>query len=125
MKFFEFLDQKGGFYYEVRTSGSHYLRPPSHAYSFDSAGATHQYTVSPPRSSPRRSRSISSTRSVRSTPPADQASSLTLATGYRHNPFQHCPQGDAHKQGKCWCNPKDNFDYEWYSCLARYDKLFK
>ena len=69
-------------------------------------------------------------------------------TGYRHNPFQHCPQGDLHKKGKCWCNPKENFgeylafgddaaqshacadidalttDYEWYSCLKRYDALF-
>ncbi|GJE90829.1 glycosyltransferase family 15 protein [Phanerochaete sordida] len=45
--------------------------------------------------------------------------------GYRHNPFQHCPQGDLHKKGKCWCNPHDNFDYEWYSCLTRYDNLFK
>jgi hypothetical protein len=65
--------------------------------------------------------------------------------GYRHEPFQHCPQGDAHKRGKCWCDPSQNFgslslscvlldlhrsmaegstDYEWYSCLSRYDKLF-
>ncbi|EJF65959.1 glycosyltransferase family 15 protein [Dichomitus squalens] len=44
--------------------------------------------------------------------------------GYRHNPFQHCPQGDLHKKGKCWCNPKENFDYEWYSCLKRYDAMF-
>ncbi len=62
--------------------------------------------------------------------------------GYRHNPFQHCPQGEAHKKGKCWCNPKENFgtylpsytffpliyslsvDHEWYSCLKRYDALF-
>ena len=66
-----------------------------------------------------------------------------MSTGYRHNPFQHCPQGDAHKKGKCWCNPKENFgtfdpifrmltvlmspvrlDYEWYSCLKRYDNMF-
>ncbi|KAF5391378.1 hypothetical protein D9757_001875 [Collybiopsis confluens] len=44
--------------------------------------------------------------------------------GYRHEPFQHCPQGDAHKKGKCWCDASQNFDYEWYSCLARYDHLF-
>ncbi|CAL1704404.1 unnamed protein product [Somion occarium] len=44
--------------------------------------------------------------------------------GYKHNPFQHCPQGDAHTKGKCWCDPSDNFDYHWYSCLARYDKMF-
>ncbi|KAF9069600.1 glycosyltransferase family 15 protein [Rhodocollybia butyracea] len=44
--------------------------------------------------------------------------------GYRHEPFQHCPQGEAHSRGKCWCDPKQNFDYEWYSCLNRYDKMF-
>ncbi|TFK76427.1 glycosyltransferase family 15 protein [Pluteus cervinus] len=44
--------------------------------------------------------------------------------GYRHEPFQHCPQGAAHSQGKCWCDEGDNFDYEWYSCLNRYDRLF-
>lgn len=44
--------------------------------------------------------------------------------GYRHEPFQHCPQGAAHSKGKCWCDEGSNFDYEWYSCLKRYDKLF-
>ncbi|KAF9069599.1 glycosyltransferase family 15 protein [Rhodocollybia butyracea] len=44
--------------------------------------------------------------------------------GYRHEPFQHCPQGEAHAKGKCWCDPKQNFDYEWYSCLARYERMF-
>jgi alpha 1,2-mannosyltransferase len=29
--------------------------------------------------------------------------------GYRHEPFQHCPQGALHKKGKCWCDPADNF----------------
>ena len=24
--------------------------------------------------------------------------------GYRHNPFQHCPQREAHKVGKCVCH---------------------
>ncbi|KAH8117568.1 glycosyltransferase family 15 protein [Phellopilus nigrolimitatus] len=45
--------------------------------------------------------------------------------GYRHEPFQHCPQGAEHSRGKCWCSEKENFDYEWYSCLKRYDDLFK
>ncbi|KAH6918568.1 glycosyltransferase family 15 protein [Coprinopsis sp. MPI-PUGE-AT-0042] len=45
--------------------------------------------------------------------------------GYRHEPFQHCPQGDAHKKGKCWCDESNNFDYEWYSCLNKYDAMFK
>lgn len=29
--------------------------------------------------------------------------------GYRHNPFQHCPQGDVHQIGRCRCDPDDNF----------------
>ncbi len=30
--------------------------------------------------------------------------------GYRHEPFQHCPMSDSHKQGRCWCDPLlDNF----------------
>ena len=63
--------------------------------------------------------------------------------GYRHGPFQHCPQGELHKQGKCSCNPNDNFgepeisygsyatsptlnsDYISYSCLEKWEKLFK
>ncbi|KIP09616.1 glycosyltransferase family 15 protein [Phlebiopsis gigantea 11061_1 CR5-6] len=87
MKFFEFLDQKGGFYYE------RWGDAPVHSIAaalFAKKEQIHFFNE----------------------------------IGYRHNPFQHCPQGDTHKQGKCWCNPKDNFDYEWYSCLARYDKLF-
>ncbi|KAL1748727.1 glycosyltransferase family 15 protein [Schizophyllum fasciatum] len=44
--------------------------------------------------------------------------------GYRHDPFQHCPQGAAHAKGKCWCEQSENFDYEGYSCLSRYDRLF-
>ncbi|KAK1924853.1 nucleotide-diphospho-sugar transferase [Papiliotrema laurentii] len=44
--------------------------------------------------------------------------------GYRHEPFQHCPQGDAHTRGKCWCDPKNNFDFEWYSCTKKYTGLF-
>ncbi|CED85436.1 glycosyltransferase family 15 protein [Phaffia rhodozyma] len=43
--------------------------------------------------------------------------------GYRHEPFQHCPQGEEHTRGKCSCNPKDNFDWEWYSCTKRFTNL--
>lgn len=44
--------------------------------------------------------------------------------GYRHNPFQHCPQGALHTKGRCSCEEADNFDYGSYSCTARYDRLF-
>ncbi|KAH9856986.1 glycosyltransferase family 15 protein [Lenzites betulinus] len=86
-KFFDFLDKKGGFYYErwgdapVHSIGAALFAKKDQIHFFNDIG-------------------------------------------YRHNPFQHCPQGEAHKKGKCWCNPQDNFDYEWYSCLKRYDALF-
>jgi len=86
-KFFDFLDQKGGFYYErwgdapVHSIGAALFAKKDQIHFFNDIG-------------------------------------------YRHEPFQHCPQGDAHKRGKCWCDPDQNFDYEWYSCLNRYDKLF-
>jgi len=45
--------------------------------------------------------------------------------GYRHEPFQHCPQGDAHTRGNCWCDPNNNFDWEWYSCTKKFTEMFK
>jgi len=45
--------------------------------------------------------------------------------GYRHEPFQHCPQGDEYKAGRCWCDPDDTFDYHFYSCLKRYEGMFR
>ncbi|KAJ7854908.1 glycosyltransferase family 15 protein [Mycena leptocephala] len=44
--------------------------------------------------------------------------------GYRHEPFQHCPQGPAHSRGKCECDITNNFDNENYSCLPRFNRLF-
>ncbi|EPT06130.1 hypothetical protein FOMPIDRAFT_133816 [Fomitopsis schrenkii] len=86
-KFFDFLDKKGGFYYErwgdapVHSIGAALLAKKEQIHFFNDIG-------------------------------------------YRHNPFQHCPQGDLHHKGKCWCDPTDNFDYEGYSCLRRYDAMF-
>jgi len=86
-KFFEHLDEQGGFYYErwgdapVHSIGAALLARKDQIHFFHDIG-------------------------------------------YRHEPFQHCPQGVAHSKGKCWCDPAQNFDYEWYSCLNRYDKMF-
>ncbi|KII88493.1 glycosyltransferase family 15 protein [Plicaturopsis crispa FD-325 SS-3] len=86
-KFFDFLDEKGGFYYErwgdapVHSIGAALFAKKDQIHFFNDIG-------------------------------------------YRHEPFQHCPQGDVHKKGKCWCDPAQNFDREWYSCLNRYDKMF-
>ncbi|KAJ2931372.1 hypothetical protein H1R20_g5751, partial [Candolleomyces eurysporus] len=87
MKFFNFLDENGGFYYErwgdapVHSLGAALFAKKEQIHFFNDIG-------------------------------------------YRHEPFQHCPQGNAHKKGKCYCDPKQNFDREWYSCLNRYDKMF-
>lgn len=86
-KFFEFLDEQGGFYYE------RWGDAPVH--------------------------SIGAALFARK----DQIHFFS-DIGYRHEPFQHCPQGEAHKRGKCWCDEKDNFDYEGYSCTSRYDRMF-
>jgi hypothetical protein len=45
--------------------------------------------------------------------------------GYRHPPFQHCPQGDAWSKGRCSCDPSDSFGtfmcsivkWYWYSLV--------
>lgn len=87
-KFVEFLDEKGGFYYErwgdapVHSIGAALFARKDQIHFFNEIG-------------------------------------------YLHNPFMHCPQGDVHTKGKCWCDPAKSFDREWYSCLNRYDGLFK
>ncbi|KAH7926325.1 glycosyltransferase family 15 protein [Leucogyrophana mollusca] len=86
-KFFDYLDEQGGFYYErwgdapVHSIGAALFARKDQIHFFNDIG-------------------------------------------YKHEPFQHCPQGAAHSKGKCWCDPSQNFDYEWYSCLSRYDKMF-
>ena len=38
---------------------------------------------------------------------------------YYHVPFTHCPNGEEKRmQLKCHCNPKDNFDWNGYSCKS-------
>ncbi|KAK9897839.1 glycosyltransferase family 15 protein [Cystobasidium minutum MCA 4210] len=32
--------------------------------------------------------------------------------GYRHEPFQHCPRGDVHKD-RCYCNDAETFNEHW------------
>ncbi|KZS90708.1 glycosyl transferase [Sistotremastrum niveocremeum HHB9708] len=45
--------------------------------------------------------------------------------GYRHEPFQHCPQGVENERGKCSCDPDDNYDYTGASCLSRWEDVFR
>ncbi|TDL23887.1 glycosyl transferase [Rickenella mellea] len=44
--------------------------------------------------------------------------------GYRHYPFQHCPQGDSWTRGKCECDVENNFDYQGDSCTGKFQALF-
>ncbi|KAH8552096.1 nucleotide-diphospho-sugar transferase [Umbelopsis sp. PMI_123] len=41
--------------------------------------------------------------------------------GYRHGPFQHCPDGpDWLSKGKCYCEPRKSFDLSFNSCLSKW-----
>lgn len=40
--------------------------------------------------------------------------------GYKHEPFMHCPAGEAHSRGRCWCDPGQTFDWQGYSCTTRW-----
>ncbi|KAL2019856.1 hypothetical protein VTK56DRAFT_9118 [Thermocarpiscus australiensis] len=40
---------------------------------------------------------------------------------YYHVPFTHCPTGEKLREKlKCHCNPKENFDWEGYSCTSKF-----
>ncbi|KAF2226773.1 glycolipid 2-alpha-mannosyltransferase [Elsinoe ampelina] len=40
---------------------------------------------------------------------------------YYHIPFTHCPVDEQFRlEHKCHCNPKDNFDWNGYSCTKRF-----
>lgn len=41
--------------------------------------------------------------------------------GYYHLPFQHCPpENEYHNNGRCHCDPKENFDMIWHSCTPKW-----
>jgi alpha 1,2-mannosyltransferase len=43
---------------------------------------------------------------------------------YYHVPFTHCPTGEQYRlDHKCSCNPKNNFDWNGYSCTARFYEM--
>ncbi|MCJ1312594.1 alpha 1,2-mannosyltransferase 2.4.1 [Agyrium rufum] len=40
---------------------------------------------------------------------------------YYHVPFTHCPTGEQYRlDHQCHCNPKNNFDWQGYSCTSRF-----
>ncbi|KAF8228856.1 glycosyltransferase family 15 protein [Tricholoma matsutake] len=102
-KFFDFLDQKGGFYYErwgdapVHSIGAALFAKKDQVHFFSDIGSFILWSI------------IIFTYIVR--------------VGYRHGPYQHCPQEPVHSKGKCWCDSKDSFDYDGYSCLRKYDAI--
>ncbi|KAG9318504.1 glycolipid 2-alpha-mannosyltransferase-domain-containing protein [Chiua virens] len=71
-KFFDYLDEQGGFYYErwgdapVHSIGAALFARKDQLHFFNDMG-------------------------------------------YRHEPFQHCPQGELHSKNRCWCDPAQNF----------------
>ncbi|TKA61678.1 Alpha-1,2 mannosyltransferase KTR1 [Friedmanniomyces simplex] len=45
---------------------------------------------------------------------------------YYHVPFTHCPTGEQVRlDNKCHCNPKNNFDWNGYSCTKRFFEVNK
>ena len=103
MKFFEHLDLKGGFYYEVRRSSR--ARRPYQPLTFSLS-----LSLSQPRFRPQR---------WGDAPVHSIAAGLLQSKdklhffddiGYEHSPFTHCPHGDgAWARGRCGCNPEKSF----------------
>ncbi|KAI0298254.1 glycosyltransferase family 15 protein [Russula brevipes] len=85
--FFEYLDSRGGFYYE------RWGDAPVHSIGaslFADADRIHMF------------------RDI----------------GYEHPPYMHCPMDDAlWERGRCGCDRAQNFDYDGYSCLPRWDRV--
>jgi len=105
-KFFEFLDSKGGFYYEVRGVSYH---NNVHADIWSIAlgrCSSPQYRGCSFRQ--KRSDCALSSFFLRFSTSC-RSQHFFNDIGYRHEPFQHCPQGESHKKGKCWCDKTQNF----------------
>jgi len=44
--------------------------------------------------------------------------------GYEHAPYTHCPaEDDVWERGRCTCDPAHSFDYDWYSCMSKWDRM--
>ncbi|KIY49629.1 glycosyltransferase family 15 protein [Fistulina hepatica ATCC 64428] len=45
--------------------------------------------------------------------------------GYEHRPYTHCPRTDAKwKRGHCSCDQARSFDYDGYSCMRQWDRIW-
>lgn len=46
--------------------------------------------------------------------------------GYEHAPFTHCPHGSGvSKKKQCSCRGWRSFDYQGYSCLRKWERIYK
>jgi hypothetical protein len=89
-KYFDFLDSKGGFYYEVSTCAVS-VRPEIYQ------GLSQRWGDAPVHS-------IGAALFAKK----DQIHFFENV-GYRHEPFEHCPTGRIHSQNKCWCDEANTF----------------
>lgn len=85
MKYFEFLDSKGGFYYE------RWGDAPVHSLGVSLLARKDQIH-------------------------------LFSDIGYRHSPYQFCPQGELNQRGKCSCNETETIFGGW-ACNERFTQV--
>lgn len=90
-KFFDYLESKGGFYYEVR-------------YSSELCSLFPLIFCVKQRWGDAPVHSIAAALFARK----DQIH-FFRDIGYRHDYFQHCPSGDDWVKGRCSCDPNDSF----------------
>ena len=107
-EFFKRLDEKGGFYYEVcpfpLTSSEVCLL----------IAAVQRWGDAPVHS-------IAAALFLRK----DQIHFFD-EIGYEHNPFTHCPHTPGTiKKKKCTCRGWRSFDYQAYSCMRKWERIFK
>lgn len=90
-RFFDFLDSRGGFYYEVN-------KLPTFSFFILSLQEQSQRWGDAPV------HTIAASLFARK----DQIH-FFRDMGYRHEPFQHCPTDDEWVKGRCSCNPNESF----------------
>ena len=98
--FFDYLDSTGNFYYEVG---------PLVLFAWSVFNASQRWGDAPVHS-------IGAALFAR----ADQMHFFN-EIGYEHNPYTHCPTGDAWTRGKCACGPEKSFGqfsaFSYPSCM--------
>ncbi|KAH6905127.1 alpha-1,2-mannosyltransferase [Coprinopsis sp. MPI-PUGE-AT-0042] len=119
MDFFEFLDSKGGFYYErwgdapVHSIAAAMMLPKEKIHFFDEIA----YGTSSLRQPP---------------PPLPDFFDLFLIVPTRfltqktseHSPYVHCSSNKkTWEAGMCSCDPKKSFDNDGYSCMNKWHKF--